>query len=486
MITKLQSTLKLSLFLALVFNITVHAQWSQVGETLDGNTGSSERFGRAVSLSEDGNTLAVGAYRDGEVYNTTFGWLDERGAVRIYEKQADAWVLQTEIDGIEPGENFGRSISLSSDGNTLVVGAPNAGNGTTTEWSISTTETGVVRVYSKIDNTWTQTGSDIVGENTGEYFGFSVDISDDGNTISAGAYRYSNNTGATRVYTNIEGTWTEVADINGSDEGDDAGYAVSLSHDGTTLAVGSYAHDSDKGTTRVYRDNSGTWSQIGSDIDGENTGDKAGFSVSLSEDGNALAIGAPANTSDDGTAYVYEYASGVWGVNAQLNGATGEGNEFGTQVSLNKEGSRVAVSATAFDWSNGVVKVYENQSNTWTQIGDDILSGASTFDFVFFGRGLALSGDGNTIAIGADAANNNDGFLKVFEYPEATASTNDFTLNDILFSVENGTIYTADNITVNIFDFAGKSIANQNLHGLYVVQFIDENNQTLIKKLLIK
>ncbi|MBL6759600.1 MAG: fibronectin type III domain-containing protein [Ilumatobacteraceae bacterium] len=94
------------------------------------------------------------------------------------------------------------------------------------------------------------------------------------------------------------------ADIDGEAAGDFSGYSVSLSSDGTTVAIGAYRNDgtaSDAGHVRVYEWNSGTssWDQKGSDIDGEAAGDYSGVSVSLSSGGTTVAIGAYRN---DGTA----------------------------------------------------------------------------------------------------------------------------------------------------------------------------------------
>ena len=95
-------------------------------------------------------------------------------------------------------------------------------------------------------------------------------------------------------------TWTQQgADIDGEASGDQSGHSVSLSSDGSTVAIGApYSDDngaSFAGHVRVYKNISGTWTQQGSDIDGEAAGDYSGSSVSLSSDGSTVAIGAPFN-----------------------------------------------------------------------------------------------------------------------------------------------------------------------------------------------
>ena len=73
-----------------------------------------------------------------------------------------------------------------------------------------------------------------------------------------------------RIYENSNGTWTQIgSDIDGEDFDDHSGNSVSLSGDGTVVAIGAYDNDgngSDSGHVRVYENNNGTWTQIGSAI----------------------------------------------------------------------------------------------------------------------------------------------------------------------------------------------------------------------------
>ena len=151
--------------------------------------------------------------------------------------------IGSDIDGEAAADEFGRSVSLSSDGTTLAVGARyNDGNGT---------DSGHVRVYGWNGTAWTQKGADIDGEAADDYSGGSVSLSSDGTILAIGAI------------------W------NGGN--------------------GAYA-----GHVRVYRWNGTAWVQLGSDIDGEAAYDQSGFSVSLSSDGTKVAIGAYQN-DENGT-----------------------------------------------------------------------------------------------------------------------------------------------------------------------------------------
>ena len=109
-----------------------------------------------------------------------------------------------------------------------------------------------------------------------------------------------------RIYDWNVSEWTQRGlDIDGEAAGDNSGWSVSLSSDGNRIAVGAIYNDAsgnllpDAGHVRVYQWNqlSSTWTQLGLDIDGEATGDNSGRSVRLSSDGNTVAIGATLNDS---------------------------------------------------------------------------------------------------------------------------------------------------------------------------------------------
>ncbi|MEZ4914982.1 MAG: hypothetical protein R2798_13085 [Chitinophagales bacterium] len=129
-----------------------------------------------------------------------------------------------------------------------------------------------------------------------------------------------------RVYDWDGSTWVQVgADIAGEAAGDHSGWSVSLSADGSRLAIGARDNDgngADAGQVRVYIWNGSTWVQIGADIDGEAAGDWSGYAVALSADGSRVAIGAKfndGNGADAGQVRVFEFQpaceanKGTWG-----------------------------------------------------------------------------------------------------------------------------------------------------------------------------
>jgi hypothetical protein len=204
--------------------------------------------------------------------------------------------LGADIDGEAALDWSGRSVSLSSDGSRVAIGAHfNDGNGN---------NAGHVRIYTYSAGSWTQLGADIDGEAASDESGRSVSLSADGTTVAIGAYLNDGagtNAGHVRIYEYSAGSWTQLgADIDGEVPGDESGRSVSLSSDGTTVAIGApynngAAFATDAGHARIYEYSAGSWTQLGVDIDGEAVGDESGFSVSLSSDGTTVAIGARYN-----------------------------------------------------------------------------------------------------------------------------------------------------------------------------------------------
>ncbi len=277
--------------------------WEQIGRDISGDA-NGDGFGYSVSISDDGNMIAVGV-----VYND--GMNGERsGRVSMYKLNGDGtkWdQIGNDIDGDSGGDGLGTSVSLSGNGKTVVMGAPTAGYN-------NEIRTGQVKVY-RIDaagSSWEPLGESIYGDYGHDLFGTSVDISHDGNTIVIGAPSdyVDNNPGYVRVFS-IDGgddirtgAWKKTGqDITGEAVGDEFGTSVSISDDGRTIAAGAPFNNGengdDAGHARVYRMYD-SWVQLGEDIEGEGHDDFSGRSVSLSGNGDTVAIGSPGFSYDKG------------------------------------------------------------------------------------------------------------------------------------------------------------------------------------------
>ena len=150
---------------------------------------------------------------------------------------------------------------------------------------------------------WNQIGQDIDGEATNDFSGCSVSISDNGQIVAIGANDNDGtgtNGGHVRVFQYSNGIWIQMGlDIDSENPEDKSGLPISLSSDGSTLAISAYENDGvngiQSGHVRIYKWNGMSWDQFSQDIDGEDAYDQSGTSVSLSGNGNIVAIGAPLN-----------------------------------------------------------------------------------------------------------------------------------------------------------------------------------------------
>ena len=399
--------MKTKLFYLALFSTMLFYSQTQIGADIDGEA-EGDHSGWSVSLSSDGSIVAIGAPD-----NNANG--SRSGQVRVYQNTSGAWSqIGADINGEAADDASGYSVSLSNDGSIVAIGAIDNDE--------SGFNSGHVRVYKYISGVWSQLGADIDGEGAADNSGTSVSLSADGDTIAIGAPRNAGNaengwySGHVRIYKNISGVWTQVGDdIDGEAAHDDSGWCVSLSADGRIVAIGAPDNDANgsrSGQVRVYRNNLGDWTQIGTDIDGEAANDESGTSLSLSADATTVAIGAlgnDANGYDSGHVRVYENTSGVWTqIGADIDGEAID-DLSGYSVSLSADGNIVAIGAQGND-DNGIasghVRVYKNIAGVWSQLGTDI-DGESMGSQS--GYSVSLSADGNTVAIGAYQNSDNGG-----------------------------------------------------------------------------
>ena len=409
--------------------------WRLLGRDIDGEA-ANDQSGYSVSLSADGNVVAIGALlNDG----TTGTVGDNRGHVRVYAwNGVNAWIQRgADIDGAVADDQSGFSVSLSADGTILAIGA--------TVSDLNGTNSGHVRVFAWNGvNAWVQRGANIIGEATSDNSGWSVSLSADGNVVAIGAINNDGSgtdAGQTRIYAWNGTAWSQRgADIDGESAADNSGISVSLSADGTVVAIGAIYNDgsaTNAGHVRVYAWNGSAWVRRGADIDGEAASDHSGISVSLSADGTVVAIGAQYNdgsATDAGHVRVYAWNGTAWAQRgADIDGEAASDNS-GYSVSLSADGSIVAIGARNNDGSAtdaGHVRVYKyNAIKTvaitdqslpnfgpvgWDRIGVDI-DGESGSDRT--GYSISLSADGTTLAIGADlndANGQNTGHVRVYK-----------------------------------------------------------------------
>ncbi len=386
---------------------------TQIGSDINGENAVDES-GYSVSISSDGTIVAIGAINNDENGQNS-------GHVRVYQESGGVWTqIGQDIDGEVQCDQSGFCVSLSNLGHRVAIS------------SVNNDENGInaghVRVYENINGIWSQVGQDIDGDAAFDRFGWSISLSGPGDILAIGAPFNDGNgpeAGHVKVYEDINGVWTQVGqDIEGEAPGDSFGRAVYLSEQGDRVAIGGPTNDGsalNAGHVRIYENINGVWTQIGQDIDGDAQFDLFGFSVSLSSLGDRVAIGTPFNDAIGnlaGQVKVYEYINGVWSqIGQDINGEAAE-DQSGWSISMSNAGNRVAIGAPYNDGnltSTGHARVYEDLNGVWTQVDNDI-DGEAINDELGFS--VSLSDNGNRLAIGAplnDGSNEfNSGITRIF------------------------------------------------------------------------
>jgi len=353
------------------------------------------------------------------------------------------------------GDGFGSSVALAADGNTLAVGAPGESSSATgiggDETDNSAKFSGAVYVFTRNGTSWAQqaylkasyhdAGLDFFGADTGDWFGRSIALAADGNTLAVGAFyedsratgidgdetdNSTRNSGAVYVFTRSGTSWTQQAYVKASNtdggptdegpivpDGDLFGYSIALAADGNTLAVGAPGESSsatgiggdetdnsatNSGAVYVFTRSGASWAQQAY-VKASNTGRYDGFgsSVTLAADGNTLAVGATGENS--GAVYVFTRSGASWAQQAYVKASNtneNDGGGFGRSIALAADGNTLAVGAPYGD--SGAVSVFTRSGASWAQ---QAYLKANTDGCDWFGRSIALAADGNTLAVGA-------------------------------------------------------------------------------------
>jgi hypothetical protein len=389
-----------------------------------------------VALSRDGNTMAVSAHWEtsaatGVDGNQNDNSIAEAGAVYVFTRTGSNWTQQAYIkasntgragsaDTFGDGDQFGYSLALSGDGNTIAVGAPTEDsaaqhiNGNQADDTAQSA--GAVYVYARTGRTWAQQAYVKGAHNeAGDLFGFSVALSFDGNTLAAAAFdedgggkgtnpahdNLAPNSGALYVLTRQNGTWSQQAYIKGSkgETSDGFGFATGISDDGNTIAIG--------------------------------VGDEACLTPGVDPPG--CADDAPPGRGANiwvGAAYVFVRNGATWREQAFIKAPNARPySSFGVRLAMSGDGNTLAITANLEDsagqgirppmiqqflqpaylnpWreqrnqaeESGAVYVFTRTGTTWT--AGAFVKGANTGAGDEFGSSVALSGNGRIMVVGA-------------------------------------------------------------------------------------
>lgn len=403
--------------------------WQQSSYIKAPNSDEDDGFGYSLSLSDDGSKLAVGAWFEDSIAtgingDTTNNDGNNTGAVYVYEFSGSSWAQSAYLKAsntLASASNafFGSGLSMSGDGSTLAVasrGERSGGTGVDASQDQSTStvnNSGAVYVFSDDGSGWAQTGYiKALVTDSNDYFGWSLDLDEDGNTLVVGANSEDSSatginsdaslddasaSGAAYIFSKSGSTWSQDAYLKASntERSDKFGTAVSVSGDGLTVLVGATGEDS--ATTG---------------INGTQTEDKD------TDDNYASASGA---------VYVFTFDSTNWTQSAYIKAFnTQTSDAFGTALALNSDGTAFLVSslsedsaATGFNGQSietqadedtgvaednyasgaGAVFLFNLESDNWVQ--SHYIKATNTEASDRFGQSLAISQDGKNFAVGA-------------------------------------------------------------------------------------
>jgi hypothetical protein len=436
------------------------------GGTLTGHAGN------ATAISDDGNTIAIGAPHENSGARGINGNQNDKsapssGAVYVFTRRGNNVAQQAYVKASNPadGANFGSSVVLSRDGNTMAVAAyyePSAAtgiNGNQDDRSIP--EAGAVYVFTRTGTAWSQqayikasnTGQAAVGDGfaEGDQFGYSLALSADGNTLAVGAIgedsaatgingdqadNAANQSGAVYVFSRNGSAWSQQAYVKSSMNRPNVlfGYSIGISGNGDTVAVAEFDADRGKGALYVLTRSGGVWSHQAR-IQSENAenGDSLGYSLGLSDDGNTLVAGAadedcmtpgvnPPGCDKDqpqdnssGAAYVFVRNGTTWLQQAFLKSSHPSKEDwFGVRIAISGDGNTVAVGAPNEDSAAKGINGKEDDDAAaesgavyfFTRSGSTwkqqaFVKSSNSRAGDEFGSSIALSQDGRTMVVGA-------------------------------------------------------------------------------------
>jgi Secretion system C-terminal sorting domain/FG-GAP repeat len=439
--------------ISILFPIFCFGQWTQIGNPINGQA-ANDRFGSSTAISADGSIVAIGAPNRSNSFSNA-------GQVSIFQNTNGNWTqIGADLNGESSGDQTGRSVSLSADGSIVAIGEPfNNDLGFVS---------GQVRVFKNINNSWTQVGQDLYGENSSAEAGVSVDLSNDGSVVAFGAPNTNVNgmffAGRVKVFVNQNNSWVQKGgDINGDGTITKFGNSVSLSDDGNTIAIGQSGdpintNPADVGRVKIYQFVGNQWVQLGNTIFESGSRGEFGYRISLSSTGTILAIGSFSRDE----VKVFELTNSIWSQIGTTIIGNGAGDAFGFSLSLSSTGSHLAVGARFLNNNQpGRAYIFERQGGNWTLVNSPIV-GVALADQAGFS--VAINQDGSKVAVaspGNDAAGSNAGHVRVFQ--NKSLSTSNFDINSFSFypnpasdEVNFSSKNTIENIT--IYNLLGQKI----------------------------
>lgn len=354
-----------------------------------GDRGYNNHFGAVVAMSGDGQRVAV---TDPSNY-----------AVYIFRKSGSSWIQETKLS--DPSTNgysgHGASLALNYDGDHLIAGAPYFS-------AEGLSSVGTVYPYIRSNYSWSLDGSinAFRGGFTGfEKFGASVAVNSLGNVAVIGMPNYKKDdltVGAVYIFNRTATNWIEVYRLYASDrqQNDGFGDSVSISSDGQFIAVGASTATRfgaySCGQVYIFKNMLESWNQEAIIPTGDIiTNNYFGISLKIDGTGQRVVIGSRSDK-----AYIYGRNSGAWSLELRI----AKGRSFGRNVSISNDGKRVIIGEADYTVENvytslGAISVHSKVNTGWTT-GSQALPSFKKSGLQF-GCSVDISGNGAIAVVGA-------------------------------------------------------------------------------------
>lgn len=386
---------------------TVYKIDKLLAKTVAADRVSGDNFGASVAVSGDGKRMVVGAMQ------AASGATAAAGAAYVYTRSGQSWVFETKLAPADliAGSRFGYTVALNFDGSRLAVA---------TARQVPSNVEGFVYVFLRSNGAWVQE-TKLVPLNlaVGDAFGCSLSMSNDGSHLAVGTFGSDIggrvNNGCVHIYKRSGITWSLEVQLAAADSvaNDRFGASVALSSDATRIAVGApgvtFGGVTASGAVYVFTRAGSTWTQEVKLVSAaRQASDELGTSVSISADSSRVAAGAvgvqPAVSANSPFAIVFARTNSTWSQEVKLQASDRvTGDNLGSSISMNADGTRVIIAARTADVQGvvdaGSAYVFSRNLTSWTE--DSKLSAADKSSSAFFGHSVCLSADASIAVIGA-------------------------------------------------------------------------------------
>lgn len=285
---------------------------------------------------------------------------------------------------------FASLVDITDSAHMVVVTDPNFGRGR-----------GQVFFY-QATGAWAQYGNDILSDDTTITIGKSISISGDGTTVAIGT---NSPNGSVEIFKDSSGTWNRTGVLNGEAVGDEFGSSISLNADGTRIVVGGKLNSDngpEAGHVRVYDYTQGTWNQVGVDIDGPDTNAHFGYCVDISSSGHRIAVAAPyggnldslSNSQNYSSIRLYEDSLGSWVLKKVI--FPNDTTKPGLLIALANNGNTLGY-VTQGGWTQNTFEIWNDSSGIWSSNSQSFVFPSYSW---WINNSFSISESGDKISIG--------------------------------------------------------------------------------------